>query len=76
MADVWFAKDVKPDTADSTKAVSLNDVLAAPSDNLLVNSAEHSSVATPKPGELHHALLERKLIEDEENNRLSGGPLL
>ncbi|MCV2357227.1 hypothetical protein LNV09_24040 [Paucibacter sp. B2R-40] len=77
MADVWFAKDVKPGEKSGEPTPALNDLLAAPSEHLLVqNEASKTDTSVVgKPSELHHALLERKLIEDEENNR-ANGPLL
>ncbi|MDC8774586.1 heme utilization protein, partial [Paucibacter sp. hw8] len=77
MADVWFAKDVSPNGEPSKASPALTDLLAAPSENLLVqDDGKHIAPSMgDKPSELHHALLERKLIEDEENHRLNG-PLL
>ena len=75
MADVWFAKDVTPASTETKTTVSLGDLLAAPSSNLLMDAA--SAVAKPAADttEVNHlAMIDRRLLDDDEFKR--NGPLI
>ena len=76
LADVWFAKDVKPQTAhDDKTSLALNDVLAPASNPLL--GAEHVDLAKtallPELPDVHLASVDRKLAEEDEHRRNLGG---
>ena len=74
MADVWFAKDLQPQTATTASTVSLTDVLAAPSDPLLgAAPVDLTKAALPTSPDVHLAAIDRKLAEDDELRRNNGG---
>ena len=76
MADVWFAKDVQPQTAAEAAKVSLSDVLAPPSDALLGGAAvDLAKAGGPTHGgpDAHLAAIDRKLAEEDEQRRNAGG---
>ena len=77
MADVWFAKDVTPAHSDDLKAkVSISDVLAPPSDHLLVDpAAAVAKAAVPELQAHHQAMIDRRLLDDDEFRR-NNGPLI
>jgi hypothetical protein len=79
MADVWFAKDVQPQTAEAAATVSLIDVLAAPSDALLgatpVDIASRAAQLPTAP-DAQLAAIDRKLADEDELRRNNGGQWL
>ncbi|MBL8275103.1 MAG: hypothetical protein JNL93_00235, partial [Pelomonas sp.] len=74
VADVWFTKDVQPQTSAETAKVSLHDVLAPPSEALLGGTpAELAKAGMPAGGpDAHLAAIDRKLAEDDEQRRNNG----
>ena len=75
VADVWFAKDVQPQTNAEPTKVSLADVLAPPSEALLGGApADLAKAGTHPTGpDAHLAAIDRKLAEDDEQRRNNGG---
>lgn len=76
MADVWFAKDVQPQTThDDKPTVSLHDVLAPATTLLLAGATEpvHDAAKTGTPPDAHLAAVDRKLAEEEELRRNNHG---
>jgi hypothetical protein len=79
VADVWFAKDVQPQTAEETAKVSLHDVLAPPSDPLLGGApVDLAKAGGPTHGgpDAHLAAIDRKLADEDEQRRNTGGSWL
>jgi hypothetical protein len=86
MADVWLTK------ADSTAAATtastgsttphLSELLAAPATDLLPGHVENAAASTSTSGghattTQNHAMLDHKLLEEEERHRLANGnPLI
>ena len=77
MADVWFAKDVTPTHPDDVTAkVGISDVLAPPSDHLLVDPAfAMTKAAVPELAQQHQGMIDRRLLDDDEHRR-NNGPLI
>jgi hypothetical protein len=92
MADVWLTKaDSSASTTAATTATTassgsttphLSELLAAPATDLLPGHAENAAASTSTSGghattAQTHAMLDHKLLEEEERHRLANGnPLI